>query len=121
MSKNNNNVWKTKYGPRRVRDDAPTLDEAISAARDLSGELEAQAEIAASLMGLPADQVRAELLKAASPRRAASKSVVYAGSPLSPRAVAVVRKPSRRVIPAGDRASRSASSGPRGVSLESVR
>ena len=69
MSKNNNQAWKTKYGPRRVRQEAPTLDEAIVAAQGLTDELDEQAEIAASLMGLPRDQVRAELVKLAPARR----------------------------------------------------
>ena len=45
--------WNTKYGPRRVRRDPPTLDEAIFAAIGITDDLEAQAEIAASLMGMP--------------------------------------------------------------------
>ena len=58
MSVNNNKAWNTKYGPRRVRNEAPTLEEAISAAKDLSDEPEAQAEIAASLMGVPVEAGR---------------------------------------------------------------
>ena len=54
---------KTKYGPRRVRQEAPTLGEAIAAAQGMSDELNEQAEIAASLIGLPQEQVRTELLK----------------------------------------------------------
>jgi hypothetical protein len=45
--------WNTKYGSRRVRRDPPTLDEAIFAAIGITDDQEAQAEIAASLMGLP--------------------------------------------------------------------
>ena len=52
MSPNSNKAWNTKYGPRRVRDEAPTLDEAIAVAQGLSDELDAQTEIAASRMGL---------------------------------------------------------------------
>ena len=62
-------VWKTKFGPRRVRHDPPTLQEAIVAASGLTDDLQEQAEIAASLMGLPADQVRAEVVKAAAQRK----------------------------------------------------
>jgi mono/diheme cytochrome c family protein len=65
MSKSNNQAWNTKYGPRRVRYEPPTLREAIAAAQGLSDELNEQAEIAASLIGLSRDQVRTELLKAA--------------------------------------------------------
>ena len=45
--------WNTKYGPRRVRRDPPTLDEAIFAAVGITDDHEQQAEIAASLMGMP--------------------------------------------------------------------
>ena len=45
--------WNTKYGTRRVRRDPPTLEEAIFAAVGITDDLDAQAEIAASLMGLP--------------------------------------------------------------------
>ena len=45
-------TWDTKYGKRRVRHDPPTLEEAIAAARDLTDDLEQQAEIAAGLMDL---------------------------------------------------------------------
>jgi hypothetical protein len=51
MNKNNGQAWKTKYGPRRVRHEAPTLEEAIAAAQGLCEELDQQAEIAAALMG----------------------------------------------------------------------
>ena len=56
-------AWTTKYGPRRVRHDPPTLQEAIFAAKGLSDDLQAQIEIAASLMGLPTETVRPEVLK----------------------------------------------------------
>ena len=35
-------TWNTKYGPRRVRHDPPTLEEAIAAARDLTDDVEEQ-------------------------------------------------------------------------------
>ena len=59
--------WNTKYGTRRVRRDPPTLDEAIFAAIGITDDQEAQAEIAASLMGLPIEQVQAEVKKAGRP------------------------------------------------------
>jgi len=46
-------AWNTKYGSRRVRQEPPTLQEAIFAAKGLTDSLQAQAEIAAELMGLP--------------------------------------------------------------------
>ena len=56
--------WNTKYGSRRVRRDPPTLDEAIFAAIGITDDQQAQAEIAASLMGLPIESVQAEVRKA---------------------------------------------------------
>jgi hypothetical protein len=106
MSKSNTKAWNTKYGPRRVRNDAPTLQEAIAAAQGLSDALDEQADIAAALIGLPRDQVRAELLKAALPRKAAVKSVAFVGPASAPRTIVVERKPTRRVVTAADRVSR---------------
>ena len=63
-------TWKTKYGPRRVRHDPPTLEEAIFAARGLTDDPEDQVAIAAGLMELPLDDVRAALR---SRRRRASR------------------------------------------------
>lgn len=100
MSKNNKETWKTKYGARRVRQEEPTLAEAIVAAQGLTDDIDEQADIAASLMGLPRDHVRAELLKLAPTRKDALKSVVFTGSPSAPRTIVVERKISRRVIPA---------------------
>src|SRR6059058_1817520 len=71
--------WKTKYGPRRVRRDPPTLDEAIFAAIGITDDQAAQAEIAASLMGLPIEQVQAEVKKAARPVLGRSTTRVIAG------------------------------------------
>ena len=98
MSKNKDQAWNTKYGPRRVRHEAPTLEEAIAAAQGLSDELNEQAEIAASLIGLPHDQVRDELLKLAPKRRDTIKSVVFTGPASAPRSIVVERKPARRVM-----------------------
>jgi len=94
-----NGVWNTKFGPRRVRHDPPTLAEAIAAARGLTDDLQQQVEIAASLMDLPPDQVRAEVLKAGVPRKDVS-TVAFVGRPGAPRSVVVERKMSRR-LPAG--------------------
>jgi hypothetical protein len=88
-------VWKTKYGSRRVRFDPPTLKEAIIAAQGLTDELQQQAEIAASLMDLPVEQVRAELLKMAPPRNTA-QIVTSSGREGAKRTVIVETKPSRR-------------------------
>lgn len=95
MSKNNNQIWNTKYGPRRVRQETPTLEEAIAAAQGLSDELNEQVEIAASLIGLPNDQTRSELFKIAALRKNAIKSVVFTGAASPPRTVVVERKDPR--------------------------
>jgi hypothetical protein len=108
MSKNNDKAWKTKYGPRRVRQEAPTLEEAITAAQGLSEELAEQAEIAAALMGLPYDEVHAALLKTAPPRKDLKTSVVFTGPASAPRTIVVERKPSRRIVAPAVRAQRSA-------------
>jgi len=87
-------AWNTKYGPRRVRRDPPTLQEAIFAAKGLTDSLQAQAEIAASLMGLPVESVRAEVLKTAHDRTASTR--VIAGDRGTRRAVVVERRTTRR-------------------------
>jgi len=98
MKKNNGPTWKTKFGVRRLRDEAPTLEEAIAAAQGLSDDLEAQAEIAASLMGLPIEDVRAQLAKMAPARPEVSRSSVrFVGPDSQPRTITVERKPSRRI------------------------
>ncbi len=89
-------TWNTKYGPRRVRHDPPTLKEAIFAAKGLTDSLQAQAEIAASLMGLPVESVRPEVLKAAHDRTASTR--VIAGDRGARRAVVVERRTTRRPV-----------------------
>ncbi len=86
--------WDTKYGSRRVRHDPPTLEEAVAAAQGLSDELSEQIEIAAGLMDLPVEVVRAEVLKSASPRRAA-RVVTASGREGAGRTVIVERKTRR--------------------------
>jgi hypothetical protein len=88
-------VWKTKYGPRRVRRDPPTVGEAVAAARGLTDDLQEQIEIAASLMDLPPNKVRPEVLKATTSRKDAN-TVAFVGRPGAPRTVVVERVPSRR-------------------------
>ena len=89
--------WQTKYGARRVRRDPPTLEEAIFAAMGMTDDLEAQAEIAASLMGLPVEKVQPEVKKNA--RSSARITRVIAGEQGAQRSVVVERKrPSRRIV-----------------------
>ena len=51
-------TWMTKYGPRRVRHEPPTLEEALFAAADLALDKTEQIQIAAELMQVPVEQVR---------------------------------------------------------------
>ena len=88
-------TWKTKYGSRRVRNEPPALAEAIEAARGMTDDLDQQVEFAASLMDMPADQVRAAIIKAGSPRQD-RRSIAFTGRG-GARAVVVERKPSRRI------------------------
>lgn len=99
--------------PIRVRREPPTLDEAVAAARDLADELEHQVEIAAGLIGLPADEVRphVEAARARSGRMAGQMSgrpearfehrqerIVNAGSPNRPPRTVVVERRSRPIV-----------------------
>jgi len=85
-----------KYGTRRVRRDPPTLDEAIFAAMGITEDLEQQAEIAASLMGMPLDAVQSEVKKAS--RSAVRTTRVIAGEQGAQRSIVVERKVSRRIV-----------------------
>jgi hypothetical protein len=88
--------WNTKYGPRRVRHDPPTLEEAIFAAVGITDDQEAQAEIAASLMGLPLEMVQAEVKKLARANTRISATRVIAGEQGAQRSVVVERRVVRR-------------------------
>jgi len=91
-------AWKTKYGGRRVRHDPPTIEEALEAAQCLTDDLSAQIEIAAQLMGVSEDDVRAVTQRAQ--RRATIQRVVPAMPSSSGRAVIVERRTTRRRIAA---------------------
>jgi hypothetical protein len=90
-------TWNTKYGGRRVRHDPPTLQEAMTAAQGLTDELQAQIEIAASLMDLPIDDVRTEVMKTMAPMRKTIKMVTPASRDGAARSVIVERR-TRRAI-----------------------
>jgi hypothetical protein len=87
--------WNTKYGPRRVRRDPPTLEEAIFAAAGITEDLSEQAEIAASLMGMPLETVTAEVKKT-SRIQARSATRVIAGEQGAQRSIVVERRVVRR-------------------------
>src|ERR1700691_4904299 len=58
-------TWKTKWGVRRVRRDTPTVDGALIAAESLGADPLQRAEIAATLMGVPVEEVKALAAKQA--------------------------------------------------------
>ncbi len=88
--------WNTKYGTRRVRRDPPTLEEAIFAAVGITDDQEAQAEIAAALMGLPVADVQAVVKKAARPVLGRSTTRVIAGEQGAQRSIVVERRVVRK-------------------------
>jgi hypothetical protein len=87
--------WDTKYGRRRVRRDPPTLDEAIFAAIGITDDQQAQADIAASLMGLPVESVLTEVKKMARTSARTSTRVI-AGEQGAQRSVVVERRVVRK-------------------------
>jgi hypothetical protein len=87
-------TWQTKFGPRRVRHDPPTVAEALAAASGLTDDTQQQIEIAASLMNLPVEQVRTEAMKARAGRKTID-TVAARGRTGMARAVIVERKISR--------------------------
>ena len=62
-------TWKTKWGVRRVRRDTPTIEEALIAAESLAADPGQRAEIAASLMGVPVEDVKVMAAKQAAKTR----------------------------------------------------
>jgi hypothetical protein len=62
-------TWKTKWGVRRVRRDNPTIEEALVAAESLADDPAQRAQIAASLMGLPVEEVQVLAAKHAAKTR----------------------------------------------------
>lgn len=94
--------WMTKYGPRRVRVDLPTVEEALVAARCLSDEVEDQIALAASLMGVEVDAIRDEakqILNAAAKARPTIQIQPRGpGAGAAPRQVVVEYKTARRTL-----------------------
>jgi hypothetical protein len=83
--------------PVRVRYDPPTLEEAVFAAQGLSEDLPQQVEIAAGLMGVPEDDVRSLVMKAAMQKKmTAARQVFVADRGGAERAVVIERKTVRR-------------------------
>ena len=89
-------VWDTKDGRRRVRRDAPTVEEAVLAAQGLTDELSEQVEIVVSLMQVPAEEARGAVLRMG--QRKDVGRVTIAGRAGSQRAVVVERLAPRRPL-----------------------
>ena len=90
-------VWKTKYGYRRVKQAYPDLREAISAARDISDTVDGQAEIAAALIGLPIDEVKHEIVALNAREKHLQTKIIQMGN--SGKTVVVERSVRRRPRP----------------------
>ena len=90
-------VWKTKYGYRRVKQANPDLREAISAARDISDTVDGQAEIAAALIGLPIDEVKHEIVALNARAKHLQTKIIQMGN--SGKTVVVERSVRRRPRP----------------------
>ena len=88
-------IWKTKWGLRRVRKDLPTIEEALIAAEAMADDPAARAEIAASLMGVPVEDVQSLAVKQAAKSR--GRASLVAGRT---RAVVVEYKRPRSARPA---------------------
>ena len=87
-------AWKTKYGKRRVKNEPPNLEDAIFAARGLTDDFQQQVEVAASLIGMPQDDVRAAMLKSGQAKK--QLTLVQPTTGRSPRTVVVERVTTRR-------------------------
>ena len=90
-------TWKTKFGPRRVRHDPPTIAEAITAARGLTDDREQQVQFAAGLMGVSLAEARAEMKKVG-PEANTSIAIVPSLRDKGSRVVVIERKVSRRLM-----------------------
>jgi hypothetical protein len=87
-------TWNTKWGVRRVRRENPTIEEALIAAESLADDAGQRAEIAASLMGVPVEEVQALAAKHAAKTR--GRASLVAGRT---RAVVVEYKRPRTIRP----------------------
>lgn len=100
-----NERWDTKDGPRRVRRDPPTVEEAVLAAQGLTEELSEQTEIVASLMQISAEEARGAVLRMVQRKDidpiAVTRAALVTGRGRArgaPRAVVVERRGPRRPV-----------------------
>ena len=88
-------IWDTKWGRRSVKNEPPAIAEALIAADCISEDPAEQLEIAASLMGVPVDAVKAEARKARTRTLSFGVSSVR-GRPARP--VVIEKKRSRKLV-----------------------
>ena len=91
-----NDIWDTKDGRRRVRQDPPTLEEAAVAAQGLTDDPNEQMQIVASLMEVPVEAARAAVLRLGARREV--EHVTVTGRIGAPRAVVVERRTPRFAV-----------------------
>lgn len=93
-------VWDTKDGRRRVRQDPPTVEEAVVAAQGLTDDVSGQAEIVASLMHVSAEEARGAVSRMAWRKPGVRMTIgvrpVRASRGTAPHAVVVERRLPRR-------------------------
>jgi hypothetical protein len=92
---------RSKRGGTRssIRFEPPTLDEAIFAAQGLTDDVRERTKVAAMLMGLPEDEVRAAVRKAVRPAaRAPGRLPISPRSASEPQAVVVERRAPRTIM-----------------------
>ena len=99
--------WDTKDGRRRVRQDPPTVEEAVLAAQGLTEELSEQADIVASLMQITTDEAKTAVLRMGKRKDVDHITIVSRparpGQLAAPRAVVVERRTVRRAPQSGVR------------------
>src|SRR5688572_9439793 len=86
-----NNSRPGPLPPLRVRQEPPTVDEAVAAAQGLTDDPQEQAEIAAGLMGMSEEEVRPYVAKALKMQRAPQRIIRQATS-ARPRQTVVVER-----------------------------
>jgi len=94
-------TWMTKYGSRRVREALPTIDEAMIAAQCLSDDFEQQIELAASLLGIDSDEVRAVATRLPPSKPIEYRLILPAGparASAAPRSVVVEHRALKRML-----------------------
>lgn len=92
---------KVTRPPPRVRKEPPTLEEAVSAARDITTDLDQQVAFAAGLMSVTEDDVRPLVMRALAERLPRERIIAAGwreggGFGAARRVVVVERRPLRR-------------------------